>query len=144
MTRFSEIAAALDRHLEAARPRLEAERVVIEDRSNRSGFDKTGFPYFLWSVHFTRSQPQGYEVAAARVQLSYLEPEEGGPHEVRKVWSAEIFSIGQISRARLQGEERLALEEALLVDWADLLLETLSVAEGGLSSALLSPTRSAP
>jgi hypothetical protein len=46
---FSQATRALDAQVDGARAQLVSEGVTIEDRSNRTGFDKSGMPLFLWN-----------------------------------------------------------------------------------------------
>jgi hypothetical protein len=127
---FSQAACALDAQLDRARPRLVSESVTIEDRSNRTGFDKSGVPYFLWSLRFERRHPCGPEVASALVWLSYLElPDVGGIREIRERWVAEVFQLGQVSRIRHEGERSLSYENVVAGDMASLVLQAIQRAE---------------
>jgi hypothetical protein len=127
---FSQAANALDVQLDRARARLASEGVTIEDRSNRTGFDKSGIPYFLWSSWFERRRPQGPEVASALVELTYLEPPEvGGNREISERWVAEVFQPSQVSRIRREGRRSLNYETVVAADMAALVLQSLQKAE---------------
>ena len=133
---FSEASRVLDAQLERARTRLASESIAVEDRSNRTGFDKSGIPYFLWSLWFERRQPHGCEVASALVELSFLEPPDaGGKREIEERWVAEIFQTGQLSRIRREGTQSLSFEQVATGDMASLVLHSIERAEYELQSA---------
>jgi hypothetical protein len=130
---FSQAACALDAQLDRARARLASEGVTTEDQSNRTGFDKSGIPYFLWSLWFERRRPCGSEVASVSVELSYLEPpDDGGTREIRERWVAEVFQPGQVSRTRHEGERSLSYENVVAGDMASLVLQSIQRAEHAL------------
>jgi hypothetical protein len=129
-TAFCEAARALDAQLDRARARLASEGVTIEDRSNRTGFEKSGIPYFLWSSWFEHRRPYGPEVASVLVELSYLEPPEvGGTPEISERWVAEVFQPGQVSRIRREGRRSLSYETVVATDMAALVLQSIQRAE---------------
>jgi hypothetical protein len=127
---FSQATRALDAQVDGARAQLVSEGVTIEDRSNRTGFDKSGMPLFLWSLWFERRRPRGAEIASASVELSYLEPpEDSGTREIRERWVAEVFQPGQVSRIRHERERSLSFENIVAGDITSLVLQALERAE---------------
>jgi len=136
-TAFCEAARTLDAQLDRARARLVSEGVTIEDRSNRTGFDKSGIPYFLWSLWFGRRRPYGPEIASVLVDLSYLEsPEVGGTPEISERWVAEVFQPGQVSRIRREGQRSLSYETIVATDMAALVLQSIERAEHELPNSV--------
>jgi hypothetical protein len=127
---FREAAHALDIQLDRARAQLVSQGVTIEDKSNRTGFDKSGIPYFLWSLWFERRRPCGPELASVSVELSYLEPPEvGGIRDVHERWVAEIFQPGQVSRVRHEGHRSLSYQDVVSGDFASLVEKSIQAAE---------------
>jgi hypothetical protein len=131
---FSHAAQALDAQLDRARARLASEGVTIDDRSNRTGFDKSGVPYFLWSWRFERRRPCGAEIASASVELSYLEPpKDSGTREIRERWVGEVFQPvfqpAQVTRIRHEGQSSLSYENVVTGDMASLVVQAIERAE---------------
>jgi len=127
---FAEASRILDAQLERARSRLVAESVTIEDRSNRSGFEKSGFAYFLWSLWFERRQPLGAEIASVSVELAYLEPlDVGSTGDIQQRLVAEIFQTGQLSRIRRESKQTLSFDSIATGDMASLVLHLIDGAE---------------
>ena len=103
---FDQAAQTLDLMLEKARPQLELDQILVHDESNRSGFEKSGVPYYLWQYRFEKRIPYRSETTLALVHLYYLEPPV--LHEapiVRAKWTAEIFQPGQASWFKESGEQ---------------------------------------
>lgn len=90
---FRIIERRLDAMLGESRVHLERERIALRDDSNRSGFSKDGFPYFMWGYHFERREAFGSEIKAAAVNLRYVEPIEVAadidPHRVLGIGANE-------------------------------------------------------
>lgn len=129
-TAFAEASRVLDAQLERARSKLAAEGVTVEDKSIRSGFDKSGFPCFLWSFWFERRKPLGSEVASVAVELAYQEPlDVGGNREIQQRLVAEIFQIGQLSRIRRESNQSLSFDSIASGDMASLVLRLIEGAE---------------
>jgi len=133
MAAFSQAVSALDFQLDHARPRLVSEGITIEDQCNRTGFDKSGVPYFRWCLRFERRRLCGPEVASALVELSYLEPPEvGGLREIRERCVAEVFQPGQVSRVRHESERLLSYVYVISGDMASLVVQSILRAEDSL------------
>src|SRR5262249_33751716 len=140
---FREAAHALDVQLDRARAQLVSHGVTIEDKSNRAGFDKSGIPYFLWSIWFERRRPCGPEFASVSVQLSYLEPPDiGRTRDIRERWVAEVFQPGQVSRIRHEGHHSLSYQDVVSGDIAPLVLQPSQRAEHELPKRVYSATSS--
>jgi len=108
--------------LEKAGPQLEVNQILVHDESNRSGFDKSGVPYYLWGYRFEKRMPYGSEIMLASVRLKYLEPPI--PQEasnVRARWTAEIFQTGKESRVKESGEQNMSLEQLNAADLGTLI-----------------------
>lgn len=119
--------SVLDDRVAASRPLLEAIGILITDRSNRSCFDRSGYPYCLWHLRFERSFPHGSEVARASAELEFVEPwETTQPREVVARSLAEIFQIGKQSRIAERTEQRIPAEEAGGLDVAKLVVELIN------------------
>ena len=131
---FAQAAQTLDLLLEQIRPQLEFNQILIHDESNRSGFDKSGVPYYLWEYRFEKRMPYGSEFMLASVRLSYLEPPV--PHEVgnlRASWTAEVFQIGKESRVKESGEQKLLLGELNAAELGKLVSSLIARAQAALS-----------
>jgi hypothetical protein len=101
VARFREIEAKLDAELNACRRQLETLGFDIRDSSNRSGFDKTGFPYFVWSHSFDLETRAGDLVDLVRVQLEYQQPVVDAQDErLSCTRSHETFQIGATGTKR--------------------------------------------
>ena len=101
VARFREIEAKLDAELTTCRHQLEALGFDITDSSNRSGFDKTGFPYFVWCHTFDLERRSGDLVDLVRVRLEYQQPFTRGQDErVTCTRSRETFQIGSTGPKR--------------------------------------------
>lgn len=126
---FADVASRLDHALVQARARIEAEDITIEDRSNRSGFDG-GHHFFVWSFWFERRSARGSEIAAAKVDLSFLEPgTTEAPRIVRATRMAEIFQLGQMSRFKVTKEESYLVDEISSCDLAAFVEDLIKNAE---------------
>ena len=71
--------------------------VAIDDHSNRSGFDHTGFPYYTWSHVVRREGERDGCIVLTRVHLSYFEPgeaREAAPVECTV--NAQVFLLGSL------------------------------------------------
>jgi hypothetical protein len=135
---FAQAAQTLDLMLEKARPQLELNQILILDESNRSGFDKSGVPYYLWEYRFEKRMPYGSEIMLASVRLNYLEPpiqQEAG--KIRAGWTAEIFQTGKQSRVKKSGEQNMSLEELTAADIGTLINNLIVHAQ----TVLLAPDR---
>src|SRR5215210_489851 len=62
---FAQAAQTLDLMLERTRPQLEINHILFHDQSNRSGFEKSGVPYYLWEYRFEKRTPYGSEIKLA-------------------------------------------------------------------------------
>lgn len=91
---FNETAWVLD----AALSRVsELWGVAIDDQSNRSGFDRTGFPSYTWSYVVRREGERDGCIVLTRVSLSYLEPWVAGEAApVECTVAAEVFLLGSL------------------------------------------------
>jgi hypothetical protein len=103
---FDRIAQRLDAALAAARPHLEQRHVLVDDESNRSGFDRSGFGTPSWSFRFQRRSRQCGPVVTATATVAY--DERGG---VAAAWIADVFHLGYPwSLFRDEGDEVLSPE----------------------------------
>lgn len=117
---FAHTLKLLDDRVAALRPALEEAGIDITDRSNRSCFDRSGYPYCLWHLRFERRFPHGSEVALASAELQFLEPLEAStPRELVLSSVAEIFQVGKQSRIEERAEHRVPADAAGEVDFAE-------------------------
>jgi hypothetical protein len=108
---FEQATEILDRALEAARPDLERQQIEVTDESSRSGFERSGWLYYLWEYRFERKALSHGEVFLEWVRLKYLEPTYTTPSSsVLVTTCGEIFQVGGSSRVRKQSERSLAIE----------------------------------
>jgi hypothetical protein len=108
---FRRVEAILDKELAAVTVSL-TDLEIDESRSNRSGFDKSGFPYFVWECEFRRDQPFGAEIERVVAIVRYMEPiEERQPGAVKASWRYEIFQRGASSRVDRRGERVVPLAD---------------------------------
>lgn len=89
---FDRVAAVLDEALDIARPRLDGVR--IDDRSNRAGFDPSGYGRPEWSYRFERRSDVD-PIRSVSVTIRYVEPiVEGAVGELTCVRVADFFHRG--------------------------------------------------
>jgi hypothetical protein len=93
---FRRIETVFDRDLDACRERLDALGYAISDHSNRSGFEKSGFPYFVWSYWFDlETKTNDGHIDLVRVDIEYLQPGLVSQEAVVTcTCSAETFRLG--------------------------------------------------
>ena len=107
---FEEATDVLDRALEAARPELEREQIEVTDESSRSGFERSGWLYYLWECRFERRTLSHGEVFLEWVRLKYLEPTFTTPiASVMVITCGEVFQVGASSRVCKKSEHSMAL-----------------------------------
>jgi len=69
----------------------------VEDFSNRSGFDKSGFPYYLWWHIFQHDSSPNPHVERHEIQINYLEPIDEDDRVIKFTVTTEKFNLGQDS-----------------------------------------------
>lgn len=132
---FRRVERKLDAMLEESRACLVGERITLRDDSNRSGFDKCGFPSFVWEYHFERREAYGSEIKAAAANLRYVEPiEEEEAQEINLDTVAEIFQIGKQSRIKEKRERIYSIERFLNVRLDQVVMNSIADAEQALSA----------
>jgi hypothetical protein len=92
---FARAAAELDGALKRFLETPMAQSVEIDDRSNRSGFDMSGFGQPAWTFVIRKQWERGSLIVKNEAMVSYREPieVEKGP-EVVAQWVAEAFPRG--------------------------------------------------
>jgi hypothetical protein len=126
---FARTLRTLDDRVAASRPALEAIGIFITDRSNRSCFDRSGYPYCLWRLRFDRSYPHGSEVARASAELEFFEPlKVSTPRELVARSVAELFQIGKQSRVDDRAERRLPADASGELDVEKLVVQLINEA----------------
>jgi hypothetical protein len=123
---FAGTCRLLDRLLDDARPRLVAAGVTITDRSNRSCFDKSGYPYCLWLHRFDRQFRHDSEIAVASAELSFFEPIDPVGRELVALSIAEIYQVGKRSRVNDRTERRIAASDIDGIDLGSLVEELIA------------------
>jgi hypothetical protein len=127
---FREIERKLDAMLEDARPRLERERIVSFDESNRTGFDGGGYPAFDWDFRFVRREDFGSEIKRATARLQYREPVlKEDSRKVEVMSAAEIFQIGKPSRVAEATKTVYPLEQFLDLKIEQIVIDSIAAAE---------------
>ena len=92
---FARIAAALDAALEHLRSTDSSRDLQIDDRSNRSGFDWSGFGQPRWTYVFRRSWTNGAYRVTNEAEVSYQEPcSVGVSPNVEARWVTDVFAVG--------------------------------------------------
>jgi hypothetical protein len=93
---FREIESLLDRSMKRVDPSLSHCSCI--DFCNRSGFEKSGFPYFVWDKTMQKDDNQASHIARTAVAVSFLEPLQWGePRTIHITAIAERFFLGQAS-----------------------------------------------
>jgi hypothetical protein len=129
-TSFRSLEQRLDAMLEDARAGLEREGIASVDDSNRSGFDGSGIPAFVWHFRFVRREDFGSEIKRATVRLRYGEPAlEGESQRVEVTSVAEIFQIGKQSRVAEVMEMVYPLEQFLNLKMERVIMDWIAAAE---------------
>lgn len=83
------------------------------DFSNRTGFEKSGFPYYLWEVHLQRDSLPYPMISREEVCISYVEPmEEDEEKRIQISAIAEQFLIGKASHFKRRLDHYVRVEEA--------------------------------
>ena len=114
--------------------------VAIDDHSNRSGFDHSGFPHYTWSHVVRREGERDGCIVLTQVHLSYLEPgeaREAAPVECTV--NAQVFLLGSLPFftraekreepvAQLAGDGMRDLVRTLLAEAAEWLPERYRIA----------------
>ena len=127
---FREVERDLDRVLDAALLGLRQRGVVVEDRSNRSGFHDS----FFWEYAFRQDNRWEGEIRRRSASISYCESWIGG--EERRVgiaWRGEVFGLCKPSRISVGEREVRVLDEVLSSDFEELVLGLLGKAEMALA-----------
>jgi hypothetical protein len=109
---FDRVVAVLDSALASARPLLDAQGIEVHDRSNRSCYDRSGYPVCRWTVRFDKQSVHGSEIALASADLEFMEPaDDASERHLRADSIAEIYQIGKQSRVKDRLQQRIPVEE---------------------------------
>jgi hypothetical protein len=95
-TSFSAATRLLDDALLFASPRLAHRGIEIIDRSNRSGFDRSGYPNYFWEHEF-RNRSALEKCVLLAVRVAWVEPTMLSelPGQVNVRVRVEVFYPGQ-------------------------------------------------
>jgi hypothetical protein len=130
---FHQAESALDEALKTALLSLAESTVVIEDHSSRSGFEKSGYPMFVWWFRFKFDRRLSGETWRAQVDIEYRESiTQGESSALTSRWTAEVFGMGAPSRYRRSEEERHRLEDIAGIGMSALIRRGLERAESAL------------
>jgi hypothetical protein len=142
---FERSARILDQRLKDANPQLTRLDVTVEDRSNRSGLDQSGFPIYVWSYWFERRQWHNSYNVALLVEMSYSEPlMDDKPTVIDLRWVADVTRPGASCLFRSEETESLTFEDFRARGVASLVLERLELARRSVPGHLLVPTSHRP
>jgi hypothetical protein len=111
---FATVVEMLDGALRAARPELDGSGVSVLDRSNRSCFDKSGFPYCVWEHVFLQKFRHGSGIAQTAARITFFEPLDTSDRRIRLEWVAEIYQLGQVSFFKASERYELPMTELQL------------------------------
>ena len=103
--------ATLDEALAEARSTMSAAGVQITDRSNPSGFDKSGYPCLMWSRMFTREVAEGAVVQRCSCGVTFLDQGTPAVPLVEVSWTAERFQRGKESHFVRKDRSHWKVEE---------------------------------
>jgi hypothetical protein len=108
-TRFQRVCTLLDNSLDRDKSKFTEEGIILEDfLSNRSGFDWSGFPNYVWEYRFKKEKETNSLIEVAFVSLKYIEPiEESDSKELKMNWQAERFYRGAESHFLRRGTESI-------------------------------------
>jgi len=130
---FAPIAKQLDKALTEAKTRLQDEGVEIRDRSNRSGFDKSGYGVPSWSFEFERRCEGGRFIGRIAAQVRYEESLfQGKPGQLEATWTSEVFQPASLSAIKNQESSPLSISSVSPATFLDLIREMLQKAEAAL------------
>jgi hypothetical protein len=135
---FEHSARILDQRLEEANDRLVRLDVTVEDHSNRSGFDESGLPIYLWSYWFEQKVTHNSCQVAFLVELSYLEPlTDGNDACIDLRWVADVSKSGAGPLFRTEETESVSFGDLKTAGIAGLVRERLELARRAVPRHLL-------
>ena len=109
------------------------EGTEVLDRSNRTGFEKSGFGQHSWHYSFVQRRPCGSYMAECTASVWFVEPlHEGALREVSLEWRSEVFAIGSPSWHSEHGRETVALADLPSLDLATATSRLLRLAQSRL------------
>ena len=109
---FERATELLDAGLSQARRELPDPPFRIMESSNRSGWERSAPPFYLWQFWIFKDEEWEGRIRRAGVQLHYFEPVVNGiSRELKVRIVAEIFRRGALSDVERVDERRIALAE---------------------------------
>ena len=132
--RFRGAEAILDRLLQSVREAYAPAGHQLVDRCNRSGFEKSGYPYFVWE--YLVQQDDGEDpIRRMEARVAYRQPLEERDARVTVAWLAEVFNRGSLPRFRRCGELQIDLAELQARGLLPLVDEAFANASAALSQS---------
>jgi hypothetical protein len=111
-TRFRQVESQLDAALREALPVITDFGCAVREESNRSGIEKSGWPYYVWSYCFQFDELLEGQIWRAQATASYRDlGDERREQTLDLQWTAEIFSPGAASDFIRKGVSQYPLRE---------------------------------
>jgi hypothetical protein len=132
--RFRESESILDGQLARVRDAYVQSGYEVIDQSNRSGFDKSGFPFYKWEHVIRRDDRTGSGVRRTQVTLYFLQPTDVATPRLHVRWWAEAFRVGSPSWFKRGGIIQPSMEQVQKRGIRGFVKKGLSKAESELAA----------
>ena len=132
--RFRESESVLDTQLARIRDVYVQAGYEIIDQSNRTGFDKSGFPFYKWEHVIRRDDHARSGVRRTQVTLFFLQPTDVATPRLDVRWWAEAFQVGSPSWFKRGGIIQPSLEQVTKRGIRGFVKKGLSKAESELAA----------
>jgi hypothetical protein len=109
---FNDNALILDELLSENMDQILKESLEVQDWSNRSGFDTSGYCRYSWEYEFRRRDQVGSYIYSYKVRIEYSQEEHGNESgKMCAKWSSDKFLLGQESIIKKRKSEALDLQQ---------------------------------